>query len=224
MHKLYFLYEVKTGKIFYVGITSNSIEERLRCHIKDSKRNKNNIWILNSYISRKIRKLQSENINFNIECILQVSSLQEVCFLEIKYIKWCKDLGIELCNTTSGGDVSPMLFEKVKQKFRGDNNPMKREENKEKFKGDKNPSKREDVRKLISKKLKGRKNYWMIDVNKLLKSKPVCQYSKKGDLLKEFPSATLAAEYYSVTKHSILNCCKGKSKTSCGFIWRYKND
>lgn len=53
--------------------------------------------------------------------------------------------------------------------------------------------------------------------------KIVLQYNLKGDFIKEWPSASEAARFYGICKTSIIKCCNGKQKTSCGFIWKYKN-
>ncbi len=54
--------------------------------------------------------------------------------------------------------------------------------------------------------------------------KAVCQYSLEGNLLKEFDSATDAAKEMGVSVSAILNACKGKSKTSGGYRFRYLNE
>lgn len=56
-------------------------------------------------------------------------------------------------------------------------------------------------------------------------AKPVCQYTKDGEFVQEFPSATDAADYFGKKLCSdITNCCKKKLKTAYGFIWRYKGE
>jgi len=56
-------------------------------------------------------------------------------------------------------------------------------------------------------------------------AKPVCQYTKDGEFVKEFPSATDAAISFGKKLCSdITNCCKGNLKTAYGFIWRYKGE
>lgn len=54
--------------------------------------------------------------------------------------------------------------------------------------------------------------------------KPVCQYTKQGEFVAEFPSISAAGESVGRNKGDIINCCKGKLKTAHGFIWRYKGD
>ena len=52
----------------------------------------------------------------------------------------------------------------------------------------------------------------------------VRKYSLDHKLLEEFDSITDAANSIGVKLDLILACCIRKSKTSCGFIWRYVDD
>ncbi len=52
-------------------------------------------------------------------------------------------------------------------------------------------------------------------------TKPVKQYTKLGQFVAEFSSATEAANYIGVTRKAINNACLGKSKTSGGFRWKF---
>ena len=54
-------------------------------------------------------------------------------------------------------------------------------------------------------------------------SKPIEQYSLDGEYIQTFESATKACELYNCHVSSILGAVKGRQKTSCGFIWKYKN-
>lgn len=52
-------------------------------------------------------------------------------------------------------------------------------------------------------------------------AKRVGQYTKDGELVAEYPSASDAARAMNLTKHSIADCCRGRQKTSAGYIWKY---
>lgn len=54
------------------------------------------------------------------------------------------------------------------------------------------------------------------------KSKPVCQYSKDGVLIAEYPSAREAAQITGAKNQNISSCCNGKTRTAIGFIWKFK--
>ena len=57
---------------------------------------------------------------------------------------------------------------------------------------------------------------------KQLHSKPIYQYDKHGIFIKEWNSTQEAANYLNIQKGHICNALNGRSKTCCGFIWRYK--
>lgn len=53
--------------------------------------------------------------------------------------------------------------------------------------------------------------------------KVVLQYDVEGNFLKEWSSATEAEQAISGKfTGAISHCCKGKSKTAFGFVWRFK--
>ena len=54
------------------------------------------------------------------------------------------------------------------------------------------------------------------------KYKPILQFDKEDNFIKEWPSIKSAIEFYEVTHSTICCCLKGISKTSCGFKWKYK--
>ena len=62
------------------------------------------------------------------------------------------------------------------------------------------------------------------DLPQFKKGKVVLQYSMDGDLLKEWPSGAEAARKTDIGVHAIRSCLKGKSKTSGGYRWEYKNN
>ena len=50
----------------------------------------------------------------------------------------------------------------------------------------------------------------------------ICQYSKNGDFIKEYDSIRSASKECGISEDGIGNCCAGRSKSSGGFIWKYK--
>ena len=52
--------------------------------------------------------------------------------------------------------------------------------------------------------------------------KPVYQYDKAGNFLKEWPSATDIGIELGYNPSSIGQCCRGTLRSSKGFIWKYK--
>lgn len=53
-------------------------------------------------------------------------------------------------------------------------------------------------------------------------SKPILQYSKSGDFIREWKSAAEVKRVLSINNKNINSCCKGKRKSAGDFIWRYK--
>ena len=61
--------------------------------------------------------------------------------------------------------------------------------------------------------------------NKMSESKPkkpVLQYSKTGEFIAEYPSIMEASRQTGCSAPHISSCCKGKRKSTGGFIWKYK--
>lgn len=54
-------------------------------------------------------------------------------------------------------------------------------------------------------------------------SKEVAQYTMQGELLNIFCSANEAERQTGAYHQHISKCCKGKLKTTGGFIWKYAN-
>ena len=62
--------------------------------------------------------------------------------------------------------------------------------------------------------------------NKKIKEKlqkPIIQYDLKNNFIKEWVSQTEASQILNINQPSISNCLKNLSKTSGGFIWKFKN-
>ncbi len=55
----------------------------------------------------------------------------------------------------------------------------------------------------------------------LVNMKSILQYSKKGELLKEYNTVLEAVKLFN--NSNISSVLTGKRKSACGFIWKYKN-
>lgn len=53
--------------------------------------------------------------------------------------------------------------------------------------------------------------------------KPILQYSLGGIFIKEFESGMAASREFNCSSDTIIKCCRGESKTSRGFKWKFKN-
>ncbi len=75
----------------------------------------------------------------------------------------------------------------------------------------------------------GLKNYFKENINatdilKKLLSKPVLKFDLDNNFIEEYYSCTYAAKMNNTYRSSIISCCKGNSKTSGGFKWKYKDE
>lgn len=52
-------------------------------------------------------------------------------------------------------------------------------------------------------------------------SKPVLQFSKTGEFIAEYPSTREAERLTGCNQGNIIKCCKGKLKSTGGYIWKY---
>lgn len=55
-------------------------------------------------------------------------------------------------------------------------------------------------------------------------NKPVIQYDKDGNYIKEWLSARQIDEVLGISYKQISQCCNGDRKTSHGYVWRFKGD
>lgn len=82
----------------------------------------------------------------------------------------------------------------------------------------------EQHNKNISKGLKGKpKSVEHCKKNGESHSKKTLQFTLENVFVKEWNSATEASIYYGCSRTSICKACGGKTKTSKGFIWKYKS-
>ena len=54
-------------------------------------------------------------------------------------------------------------------------------------------------------------------------AKPVYQYSKDGTFIKKWDYMNEAAKNLNLSRGSISNVCRGRGKTSGGFVWSYQD-
>lgn len=54
-------------------------------------------------------------------------------------------------------------------------------------------------------------------------SKPILQYDKTGNFIREWPGVRKAEEETGIYNSDISRCCSGKLKTAGGYLWKFKN-
>ena len=57
-----------------------------------------------------------------------------------------------------------------------------------------------------------------------LLSKPILQYSKSGEFIREWQGSREAERILGIANSNIIACCKGRYKSAGGFIWKYKEE
>ena len=60
------------------------------------------------------------------------------------------------------------------------------------------------------------------EAHKGVNAKKILQFTKSGELIKEWQSAYEASRQLGIAQSNICNCCNGKRKSVGGFIWMYK--
>ena len=161
----------------------------------------------------KARRKYPDFTQLNYE-ILAICDLGELADLEKYYISLYNSTDSKIgYNSTKGGDgvfnINPTKKRKPKNYIskpnkNGENNPMYGKHH------------TQAVKDYISSINKGRKQ---TKEQKLKKSKPVIQYTLDGIMVKQWDSATDAANYYGVNKACIGRVCMGKKKSTCGYKW-----
>ena len=53
-------------------------------------------------------------------------------------------------------------------------------------------------------------------------TKPILQFSKKGEFISEYPSTHEAERQTGCNHQNLCECCKGTRKSAGGYIWKYK--
>lgn len=94
----------------------------------------------------------------------------------------------------------------------------------------------EETKKKISESCKGENNPMygkhhseetkqkMSESNKGKNNKPIIQYSKSGEFIKEWNSLSEAVEYLNFKSHSGISMCLNENRNyAYGFVWKYKN-
>lgn len=200
----------------YVGKTENTIDERWKEHIKDSKKER--------YEKRPLYDaIQKYGIdNFEIKELEYLKEGGELLSnREIYWIKQLKTYGHNGYNATIGGDGSTLYnYEEIVSLYKelGSIKKVSKHLN----------CTVDTVRKVLDK--------YNIDLEKRKnssKSKIIEQYSLEEKLLNIFESERLAAKYIISTTNTISSidkiasnigrCALGKRKTAYKFIWKFKN-
>lgn len=178
----------------YVGMTSRKPNERWR----SGKGYKNNLRMWKDIQNSDWNKDWEHNILGKFE------DKQEALNIEEMFI-WLFDLTNDGYNISTYDRNSYRRTDKTRRK------------NSEAHTGKKHPMygkhHSEDTKRKMSEAHKGK-----IYAN----TKPILQFSKNGELIAEYSSLTEASRQTGCHQGCICECCKGKRKSTGGYIWRYK--
>ena len=201
------------NEVFYIGIGKT----KQRAYSKDRTQYWHRIVNKHSYL---------------VEIIKEDLTWEEACELEKTLIKKYgrKDLGEgNLINMTDGGDGSPNVSIESINKRRLKTIGKKRsdqykQEQSIRLSGENNPN----YGKFgIDHHSFGRKHSYeskekIKSNHKKPMSKKVIQFDKKNNKLNEYLSLSEASKLTGISVSCISYCCSGKTKTSGGYIWKYK--
>lgn len=213
VYKVYYLTNtIYLDYIFYIGITSKSLDDRLKGHLREplyrGATRKNN-WIRNT-ISNKGRiriKLLNDNLNIN-----------EATTLEKEYIKMFNNLGFSLTNSTEGGEVFNYNHNTPESIYKRTRHAV----GKQYSKGFKHtPEHKERMRILNTGK---KMSPEAIEKTIEGKRKKVVQLSLTGEYINTYISLSEAGRQVKTSKDNIICCCKGTRHTAGKFKWRYEEN
>lgn len=196
--------------IRYVGQTIQPIIMRYKQHLWYSTKHKNHLgyWLSKNKETIKIKILEYCDIeNLNEKELQWISKYDNL----VNSMKGCelskhhrhseetkKKIGLSTIKIHTGLKRSQETKDKIAK-------------SRLKYKGDKNPRfGKKDSQESINKRV-------------LKLNKPILQYTKQGEFIKESPSISLAAKEINVNFTNISTCCLGKQKTAYGYIWKFKN-
>lgn len=196
-----YIYKI-TNKIdnkIYIGQTIRDIYLRWKEHKKKRTNCK--------YLKAAFEKHGLENFDFKLICISFDNNLNE---LETYYIKKYNSLVPNGYNLRNGGN-NGKLNEETKQKI---SESLKKNKTRHS----------EQTMQLIKSKLTGQKRTLEQTLNNSkakLNGKTIDQFDLNNNFIKNFESFNEIANTLNLSKPAIMECCRGKSKTSFGYIWKY---
>jgi len=216
---IYCIKNIKNNRL-YVG-SSKDVYKRKRRHFQELKNNKHkNVILQNAYNKNSILDFE-----FNI---IEFTEIDNLIIREQYYIDTLTPYyNINLiANSSLGVTRRQTTKDKIKAANLGLKHPKWRNIIKSKSQGGKNHwTKKKDVPFSIESRNK------MSNTHKRLYEQgyispvaiPIIQYDLEMNPIKEWKSATEAANILGLTRSAINNCVNGKSKTSNKFIWKIKN-
>ncbi len=226
-YKIYKLIDPISNEVRYIGLTFNSLKQRLYSHLGENSKSHKCNWI---------KKLKSQGLKPIIEVIEEdISSYDICCEREIYFINFFKENGCNLTNSASGGNKNKKMSEETRKKMSDAkknssfklvlSDETKRiigENAKKRFEND---SEREKLR-ISNKRYEDSKTeeQKLNDILVQKNSKKVFQYDKDMNFIDEYPSIRNAALKNYIEHTNIAKCCNNKIRMVGGFVWRFEGD
>jgi hypothetical protein len=227
-YTIYKLIDPTDNKIRYVGLTFNTLKERLKSHRSEKSKSHKCYWIT---------KLKSQGLDPIIESIEEnISSYETACEREIYFIEHYKSIGCDLTNSATGGNKNKKMSEETKEKMRQSH--LKRYESYKRIMSDEtknkisekskirfeDPNERERLR-IANKRYEDSKTEEQKLKDILIQNpKKVLQYDLEMGFISEYPSLGESARKNKLDSGNIAKCCNYKVRTVGGFIWRFEGD
>lgn len=191
---IYTLEDPRNNTVKYIGITTNTLANRLSHHCSCLKRN--------NYKINWIRQLKKLNLKPIIKELDVCDTFKEALYFERYWIKQFKSWGFNLVNSTEGGEGSlgykhtSASILKMKERERKPKKPKIVKMNKD------------EKNAYISKKL----------------SQPIFEYDINGNFIKEWASQLEASKYYKVVPSSIRHAIRDSNRICNNSFWRKKEN
>lgn len=225
-YTIYKLIDPETNEVRYIGLTFNTLKQRLKSHYSEKSKSHKSNWV---------QKLRSRGLKPIIESIeSDISSYDEVCEREIYWIDKLKNEGHSLTNMASGGNKNKKMSDETRKKMSDsaknrdfklvlsdETKEILSLKAKERFEDD---NERERLR-ISNKKYEDSKTDEQ-KLNDILIQNPkkVIQYDKDMNLIAEYPSINNAAKLNNLSDSNISKCCNNKVISVGGYIWRFEGD
>ncbi len=227
-YTIYKLIDPTTNQVRYIGLTFNTLKQRLKSHINENSKTHKCFWI---------KKLKSISANPIIEPIEEnISSYEEACLREIFFIEEYKNNGHDLTNSATGGNKNKKMSDETRRKMsdaRFDwlktNKMILSEESKKRI-SDSTKLRMQDPKEIEKLKISNKRYEDSKTEDQRLKDilvqncKMVFQYDIDMNFVKKYPSTRNAEKVTGFNSTNIAKCCKRKVSTVGGFIWRYEGD
>lgn len=215
---IYTLLDPITNKIRYIGKTKSSLKYRLAQHITDSLNNGTNThkkaWIKGLLLKGGVPIIEE----------LEIVTDDNWKLCEQYWILQFKNWGFDLTNMTDGGDGNQNQVMSLESRLKIANSLK----NKPRPQDVKDKIRQSHLGKIVKESTKEKLRIYNLgkkqsEKTKSKRYKAVYLISSTGEIIKEYSSLEDAAQAHNCRRGQISNVCRGRTKSACGLIWKYKS-